>query len=398
MENKNEWKKVKLKDVIDFNPKEILKKGTIAKYIEMANLQCFQKNILKYEIREYKGGTKFRNGDTLLARITPCLENGKTGFIDFLDENEVAFGSTEYIILREKNEVTDKNFIYYLSISEGFRNLAIKSMSGTSGRQRVQIDALLEAEIFLPPLIIQKKIAKILSNIDSKIELNNKINNNLEKQAQLIFKSWFVDFEPFKDLEVLSWKKDILGNLVTIRRGSSPRPIQNYLSKNGFNWLKISDVSNLTSPFVFETQEKIKEEGLKKTVLLSSGDLVVSNSATPGIPKILNTHCCIHDGWLYFTNSIFSNEFLYLFFKYKKNELVTFGNGSVFTNLKTDILKNIEIFIPPKEILNEFNKIIKPIFKMILSSSQEVNKLINLKNYLLPKLMNGEIDVENIEL
>lgn len=179
MKNKNEWKKVKLKDVIDFNPKEILKKGTIAKYIEMANLQCFQKNILKYEIREYKGGTKFRNGDTLLARITPCLENGKTGFIDFLDENEVAFGSTEYIILREKNEVTDKNFIYYLSISEGFRNLAIKSMSGTSGRQRVQIDALLEAEIFLPPLIIQKKIAKILSDIDSKIELNNKINNNL---------------------------------------------------------------------------------------------------------------------------------------------------------------------------------------------------------------------------
>lgn len=179
MENKNEWKKVKLKDVIDFNPKEILKKGTIAKYIEMANLQCFQKNILKYEIREYKGGTKFRNGDTLLARITPCLENGKTGFIDFLDENEVAFGSTEYIILREKNEVTDKNFIYYLSISEGFRNLAIKSMSGTSGRQRVQIDALLEAEIFLPPLIIQKKIAKILSDIDSKIELNNKINYNI---------------------------------------------------------------------------------------------------------------------------------------------------------------------------------------------------------------------------
>ena len=192
MENKNEWKKVKLKDVIDFNPKEILKKGTIAKYIEMANLQCFQKNILKYEIREYKGGTKFRNGDTLLARITPCLENGKTGFIDFLDENEVAFGSTEYIILREKNEVTDKNFIYYLSISEGFRNLAIKSMSGTSGRQRVQIDALLEAEIFLPPLIIQKKIAKILSNIDSKIELNNKINNNLFTFIILYFQHQFL--------------------------------------------------------------------------------------------------------------------------------------------------------------------------------------------------------------
>ena len=145
----------------------------------MANLQCFQKNILKYEIKEYKGGTKFRNGDTLLARITPCLENGKTGFVDFLEKNEIAFGSTEYIILREKANITDKNFIYYLSISEDFRNLAIKSMSGTSGRQRVQTDVLLEAEIKLPPLNIQKKIAKILSDIDEKIELNNKINDNL---------------------------------------------------------------------------------------------------------------------------------------------------------------------------------------------------------------------------
>ena len=179
MENKTEWKKVKLKDVIEFNPKETLKKGTLAKYIEMANLQCFQKNILKYEIKEYKGGTKFRNGDTLLARITPCLENGKTGFVDFLEKNEIAFGSTEYIILREKANITDKNFIYYLSISEDFRNLAIKSMSGTSGRQRVQTDVLLEAEIKLPPLNIQKKIAKILSDIDEKIELNNKINDNL---------------------------------------------------------------------------------------------------------------------------------------------------------------------------------------------------------------------------
>ena len=194
MENKNEWKKVKLKDVIEFNPKETLKKGTLAKYVEMANLQCFQKNILKYDIKEYKGGSKFRNGDTLLARITPCLENGKTGFINFLNENEIAFGSTEYIILREKKEITDKNFIYYLAISEEFRNLAIKSMSGTSGRQRVQTDVLLETAILLPPLKVQRKIAKILSDIDEKIELNNKINDNLEKQAQLIFKSWFLEF------------------------------------------------------------------------------------------------------------------------------------------------------------------------------------------------------------
>ena len=336
---------------------------------------------------------KLTKGDILIARTGNTI-----GCNLYIDNEYSSVFNNGLIRLKINNNIADSKFIYYTLQQKKYMNYIDGIAFGTSTQPNMKINDLLQFEIPNFSLKIQKKIVKILSNIDNKIELNNKINNNLEKQAQLIFKSWFVDFEPFKDLEVLNWKKDILGNLVTIRRGSSPRPIQNYLSKNGFNWLKISDVSNLTSPFVFKTQEKIKEEGLKKTVLLSSGDLVVSNSATPGIPKILNTHCCIHDGWLYFTNSIFSNEFLYLFFKYKKNELVTFGNGSVFTNLKTDILKNIEIFIPPKEILNEFNKIIKPIFKMILSSSQEVNKLINLKNYLLPKLMNGEIDVEKIEL
>ena len=104
-----EWKKVKLKDFIEFNPRETLKKNEIARYIEMLNLQYFQREILGFEFKEYKGGTKFRNGDTLFARITPCLENGKTAYMSCLGEDEVAFGSTEYIILREKEKKLIKN-------------------------------------------------------------------------------------------------------------------------------------------------------------------------------------------------------------------------------------------------------------------------------------------------
>ena len=370
----NEWRKVKLGDVVYVNQNNFSKedKWEYINYLDTANItdgiiENIQKLNLEKDTIPSRARRKVLKEDIIISSVRPNLKH--FGIIKNPKENMIV--STGFIVLTTIKNVINPYYLYNFFRKENIiEYLSSIAETSTTTYPSITSKVIEELEIKLPPLNIQEKTAKILSDIDEKIELNNKINDNLEKQAQLIFKSWFVDFEPFKDLEVLNWKKDILGNLVTIRRGSSPRPIQNYLSKNGFNWLKISDVSNLTSPFVFETQEKIKEEGLKKTVLLSSGDLVVSNSATPGIPKILNTPCCIHDGWLYFTNSIFSNEFLYLFFKYKKNELVTFGNGSVFTNLKTDILKNIEILIPPKEILNEFNKIIKPIFKMILSSTK----------------------------
>ena len=144
------WEEKELSEFINFNPRESLKKGTLVKNIPMACITEFCKSINDYEKKEFKGGTKFRNGDTLLARITPCLENGKTAFVDFLDENEIASGSTEYIVLREKENISNKDFIYYLSISPQFRDIAIKSMTGSSGRQRVQNDVLFKEKfVFL---------------------------------------------------------------------------------------------------------------------------------------------------------------------------------------------------------------------------------------------------------
>lgn len=144
MESK--WNSYKCKDVIEFNPKLALPKGTFAFKVPMENITPFEK-FIKFDNKEkYAGGTKFSNYDTIMARITPCLENGKTAFIDGLDKNEVAFGSTEYIVLRAKSKVSDPQFIYYLSISPDFRKAAIASMSGSSGRQRVQLKLLEELE------------------------------------------------------------------------------------------------------------------------------------------------------------------------------------------------------------------------------------------------------------
>lgn len=288
-----------------------------------------------------------------------------------------------------------RDFLYYKFID--IRRQLVNQANG-SVFQNLKTDIVKDFDIDIPSIETQKKIVGILSNIDEKIGLNNAINNNLEQQAMALFKSWFIDYEPFDRQVPTTWKCGVLGDFVEIKRGGSPRPIQNFLSDSGLHWLKISDATGISSPFINEIKEYIIEEGLKKTVFLKAGSLVLSNSATPGLPKILDIDTCIHDGWLYFPSSKFSNEYLYLYFKHIRDNLVALGNGSVFTNLKTDILKNYPTNLPTDEVLNEFDEIIKPIFSMILSKTRESKRLTEIRDTLLPRLMSGELDVSDIDL
>lgn len=171
--------KYKLCDVVDFNPTERLPKGTVAKKVTMDKVQTFTRDIYAYEVLPYGGGTKFRNGDTIMARITPCLENGKSAYVSFLDDGEVGYGSTEFIVWRAREGITDSEYVYYLSQSPEIRDIAIKSMVGTSGRQRVQQGVLNNYEIELPSLDEQRTIAATLSALDAKIAINTKLNHNL---------------------------------------------------------------------------------------------------------------------------------------------------------------------------------------------------------------------------
>ena len=170
---------MKLKDFAYFNPSEKLKKGTIAKKVAMDKLQPFDRDIWEYEYESYSGGAKFRNGDTIMARITPCLENGKIAKVNILNDNEVGFGSTEFIVLRAIKDVSDPDYLYYLVRSPIVRDPAIKSMVGSSGRQRVQQSVLETLELPVPSYEEQKKIAAILSALDEKIAINRAINDNL---------------------------------------------------------------------------------------------------------------------------------------------------------------------------------------------------------------------------
>lgn len=288
-----------------------------------------------------------------------------------------------------------RDFLYYkfIDIRKSLTNQANGSVF-----QNLKTDIVKNFEITLPAIDIQQKIVSFLQSIDAKLENLTEINHNLEEQAKAIFKSWFVDFEPFGYKAPCTWESGILGDFVEIKRGGSPRPIQNYLSNSGLRWLKISDATACPSPFLIDIKEHIKESGLSKTVLLNTGALVLSNSATPGIPKILDVDSCIHDGWLYFPKSKLSNEFLFLFFKHIRSNLVSLGNGSVFTNLKTDILKAYPFILPDEQTLKAFNDLIFSVFERIKNNSREINSLAQLRDALLPKLMSGEIDVSEVEV
>ena len=133
------WAVRAMTDCIDVNPSRSLKKGTAAQYLDMANVPTHSARVQNVVAREFSSGSKFRNGDTLLARITPCLENGKTAFVDFLDGDDIGWGSTEFIVLRPKSGLTE-SFAYFLCRDPEFRAFAIAQMAGTSGRQRVPND------------------------------------------------------------------------------------------------------------------------------------------------------------------------------------------------------------------------------------------------------------------
>lgn len=169
------------------------------------------------------------------------------------------------------------------------------------------------------------------------------------------------------------WKSCKIGDVVSVRRGSSPRPIKEFIVDDGMPWVKISDATSDQTRFINSTKEFIKKEGVKNSVLVNPGDLIVSNSATPGLPKFMNIQACVHDGWLVFDeyNGILK-DYLYYYFIVVRGRLVNQANGSVFKNLKTDIVRDFDINLPSIETQQKIVQILSQIDEKI-----EYNMMIN---------------------
>lgn len=430
----SEWREVKVSAVIEMNPRLTLKKGTTAKKISMKDLAEFNRKIQSYEITEFTSGTKFQNGDTLLARITPCLENGKTAYVDILEEGEVAFGSTEFIVLRAKPGITDDKFVYYFSISPDFRNVAIKSMTGSSGRQRVQNSVLANTSIKIPPLEEQKRIANILSSLDDKIELNNELNKTLEEIAQSIFKHWFVDFEfpnengePYKssggkfvesELGMIpeNWTVGTFRDLTESILGgdwgkNSPQGnhIKEVYCLRGADIPEIIKGNNGSLPIRYILEKNYNKKKLKH------GDIVIEISggsptqSTGRIAYITDEIIDKFDSGIVCTNFCRAitlkdgtlMEFFYYYWKrlYDAKVFFQFENGTTgIKNLDINsFLDSFQIVIPNKDIIRKFHDIVSVFIKSTQENGKENNELSKLRDLLLPKLMSGEIRIPEAE-
>ena len=167
------WQVKALGDVVELNPPETLGKGTMAPYLDMAALPTSGANSDEPVLRAFSSGTRFRNGDTLLARITPCLENGKTAFIQSLSKDIVGWGSTEFIVMRPIEPVPPE-YGYLLARDPAFREHAVQSMTGTSGRQRVQVNALAPYPLPTPPIEIWSAFGLLTAGLLSRVEENRR--------------------------------------------------------------------------------------------------------------------------------------------------------------------------------------------------------------------------------
>lgn len=408
----SEWKLVELKDILDINPRITLKKGETSKKIAMEHLKEYTRKVQGYTHAHFKGGSKFQNGDTLMARITPCLENGKTAYVDILEENETAFGSTEFFVLRGKEDQADSKFIYYLSVLDEIRNVTIQSMTGTSGRQRAQKEALLTYNMKIPSLVEQKQIVKVLSSLDDKIELNNQIINNLEQLAQTLFKRWFVGFEfpnengePYRS----SGGKMVESELGMIPEGWEVRMLEEIAnhSKKSFNpkKTKLEEVAHFSLP-AFDSR---KYPVIDKTDEIKSNKYFIDeysimfskmNPNTPRVwmPNILKDHesVCSSEFVVLGSKDLYQRSFVYELCKSEKYFEFLVSNASGSTNSRQRIKPSAAISYKvslDSQVVNEFGKKIKGSHELILSLREQNNRLISLRDTLLPKLLSGELEL-----
>ena len=400
----SEWQEVSLDTVAQINPTESLSKGAMAKKFAMDALQPFTKKPSRYEIEAYSGGMKFKNGDTVVARITPCLENGKTAYIDLLEENEVAYGSTEYIVLREKFGVTDKQFLYYFSISPIFRDVAIASMTGSSGRQRVQTDVVKQHVFEMPPLQEQKAIASVLSSLDDKIDLLHRQNTTLERMAETLFRQWFVE-EAQED-----WDELPLGEVATVQNGYTFSSSDYVEFQEGF--LEVFKMGHIQpggglrfapkADFV-PRSDKLKRWILNKNDIVMAMTDMKDNMGILGHPAMIDVsdkyalNQRVARIYLESTNKLSSIHLLYLQLSTEEaiSLLQSKANSGVQVNLTTEAIKSIPITIPPASIQKRVLETIQPIFDKLNINRTQIQTLEKLRDTLLHKLMNGEVRVVN---
>lgn len=410
---------MKLDQIAEINPITKIKKGSQAPFIQLPDLPLHERRISKFSLREYKGsGTRFQNGDTLVARINPSLANGKGALVSGLPGNSCGFGSTEFVVLRARNK-SDEKFIYYFTRSKSFREIAIAGMEGAV-HQRVPHHIVAGIDVPDFSKMEREKIGKILSNIDEKIEINYDIIKTLRHIIKKVFRDWFVDFgpvhakkkgqEPYLESEIWNifpsgfersgnpkrWMLSTVGEEAYVVGGSTPKTAVKEYWNGGVNWTTPKDLSMLHDPILLDTSRTITTSGLAKIAsgLLPPGTVLMSSRAPIGYLAISEIPISINQGIIGIVcEGRLSNVFMLQWIIENIDNIKNWANGSTFLEINKKNFRNIPILIPSIEALAAFESIALPLHEYIVAANYEAQALSRTRNLLLSNLMSGEMDI-----
>lgn len=380
----NSWQEYKFSEFAQINPRTELKSGEVYSFVEMKDLNENRKKVYSTQTRKLKGGSRFVNGDTLFARITPCLENGKICQVDELAGNR-GFGSTEFLIFRERENISYSDFIYYVSRWREVRDFAELNMSGTSGRQRVSKTAFNELILELPPLPEQKAIAEVLSSLDDKIDLLHRQNKTLEDMAQALFRKWFIE-EAKED-----WEEKPLDEIADYLNGLA---CQKYPPENEIEKLPVLKIKELRNGFTENSDwatSKIDEK-----YIVELGDVIFSWSGSLML-KIWDGQKCVLNQHLFkVTSEKYPKWFYYFWTKHHLEKFIGIADSKATTmgHIKRGDLSNSLVRVPNTEELLKMSERISPEFEKMILNYKQIANLEQQRDVLLPKLMNGEVRVK----
>lgn len=417
----DDWLEVPFSEAVLINPPIRLKNSENYPFVDMASVEPSSKLVFAKEERKFTGGgSRFQSGDTLMARITPCLENGKIG--QFYSDNPtiIAHGSTEFIVIRGRPTVSETEFAYYLTKWEHVRSYAIGQMTGTSGRQRVPVNAFDQLLVPIPSVEEQRAIVSILSALDDKIDLNRRMNETLEAMARAIFKDWFVDFGPVRakaerrqpylasDLWALfpdaldDDDKPVGWTVVSLSEFAYLNP-ESWSKKHQPVEIKYVDLANTKWGVIEKTQRfNWKEAPSRAQRILRIGDTIVG-TVRPGNGSFSFIG---QDGFTGSTGFAVLRpkmdryrEFVYLSATSSENieRLTHLADGAAYPAVRPDVVIETESIKSNEELLIHFSEIVEPLFAQIECNKVMSKDLAQLRDLLLPKLMSGEIRLKDAE-
>ncbi len=391
-----------LADWIEFNPPVKLEKGKVYPFVSMDVVKPGRRYVTAKDERPYSGGgAKFCNGDTLFARITPCLQNGKISQFVNHDALGSGFGSTEFIVLRAIEGKSDPAFVYYLSQTRLLRETAINSMVGASGRQRADVTVLRDLEIKPPSLDVQKMMAKTLSTYDDLIENNQRRIVLLEESVRQVYRQWFIKFSfPGRtlspDVSVIpsGWKMKCVGEYATfLNRGITPKYDDNADGLVVNQKCIRAGLLNLTP-----ARRQSKEVNPEKLIQL--GDILINSTGAGTLGRVavvrssianctVDTHVTIVR-----PSNPASASYLGLALLELEKTLETMGKGA--TNqleLSRVDIGSIHLVEPPQKLQEEFHQLVWPMLEQSEILTKMNQKLAEARDELLPKLMSGELSI-----